>query len=57
VNKHLPELLKKIKAHPKPPCKNKSISYPCDDLFYRFSQKSDKMHLKISKAKDTCSRL
>ncbi|MBS4407759.1 DUF2920 family protein, partial [Campylobacter vulpis] len=54
VNKHLPEILEKIKAHPKPPYKNKSISYPSDDLLYHFFQKSDKMHLEISRVEDAC---
>ncbi|EOX2646695.1 DUF2920 family protein, partial [Campylobacter upsaliensis] len=57
INKELPPMLAQISTYKNPPCSNKSIAYPSDDLLYHFSQKSDKMHLKISKAKDTCSRL
>ncbi|WP_270990703.1 DUF2920 family protein, partial [Campylobacter upsaliensis] len=52
INKELPPMLTQIFSHPKPPCKNKSISYPSDDLLYHFSQKNAKMHLEISKIED-----
>ncbi|EKR5437079.1 hypothetical protein P8K84_001740, partial [Campylobacter upsaliensis] len=47
-------MLAQISTYKNPPCSNKSIVYPSDDLLYHFSQKSDKMHLKISKAKNAC---
>lgn len=48
INKEMPPMLAKIVAYKKPPCK-KSISYPCDDLLYTFSEKNHKIKLEISK--------
>ncbi|HEE9027923.1 TPA: DUF2920 family protein, partial [Campylobacter jejuni] len=42
-------MLKKIKRNPKKDCKEKCISYPCEDLLYQFSQKDNKISLKIDK--------
>ncbi len=42
-------MLEKIKQNPKKDCKEKYISYPCEDLLYKFSEKDDKISLKIDK--------
>lgn len=49
ISKELPLMLEKIKQNPKKDCKEKYISYPCEDLLYQFSEKDDKMSLKIDK--------
>ncbi|MBZ7945581.1 DUF2920 family protein [Campylobacter sp. RM10532] len=47
IKKELPIMLKKIKNNPKKEYKDKSISYPCEDLLYSFTQKEDKIFLEI----------
>ncbi|ECL4217714.1 DUF2920 family protein, partial [Campylobacter jejuni] len=49
IKKELPLMLEKIKQNPKKDCKEKYISYPCEDLLYKFSEKDDKISLKIDK--------
>lgn len=49
ISKELPLMLEKIKQNPKKDCKEKYISYPCEDLLYKFSEKDDKISLKIDK--------
>ncbi|HED4377423.1 TPA: DUF2920 family protein [Campylobacter jejuni] len=49
ISKELPLMLEKIKQNPKKDCKEKCISYPCEDLLYQFSEKDDKILLKIDK--------
>lgn len=49
ISKELPLMLEKIKQNPKKDYKEKCISYPCEDLLYRFSEKDDKISLKIDK--------
>ncbi|MBZ7955540.1 DUF2920 family protein [Campylobacter molothri] len=47
IKKELPIMLEKIKNNPKKEYKDKSISYPCEDLLYNFTQKEDKIFLEI----------
>lgn len=47
IKKELPIMLEKIKNNPKKEYKDKSISYPCEDLLYSFTQKEDKIFLEI----------
>ncbi|EFN3668203.1 DUF2920 family protein, partial [Campylobacter coli] len=47
ISKEFPLMLEKIKQNPKKDCKEKCISYPCEDLLYQFSEKDDKISLKI----------
>lgn len=47
IKKELPVMLEKIKNNPKKEYKDKSISYPCEDLLYSFIQKEDKIFLEI----------
>ncbi|TKX34034.1 DUF2920 family protein [Campylobacter taeniopygiae] len=47
IEKELPVILAKIRKHPKKEYKEKSISYPCEDLLYKFTQKEDKILLEI----------
>ncbi|HDZ4937690.1 TPA: DUF2920 family protein, partial [Campylobacter jejuni] len=49
VKKELPLMLDKIKQNSKKDCKDKCISYPCEDLLYQFSEKDNKISLKIDK--------
>ncbi|EAK0934181.1 DUF2920 family protein [Campylobacter jejuni] len=49
ISKELPLMLQKIKQNSKKDCKEKCISYPCEDLLYQFSEKDDKILLKIDK--------
>ncbi|HEG0339563.1 TPA: DUF2920 family protein [Campylobacter coli] len=49
ISKELPLMLEKIKQNSKKDYKEKCISYPCEDLLYQFSEKDDKMSLKIDK--------
>ncbi|ELC0884259.1 DUF2920 family protein [Campylobacter coli] len=49
IKKELPLMLEKIKQNLKKDYKEKCISYPCEDLLYQFSEKDDKMSLKIDK--------
>ncbi|EFK9672480.1 DUF2920 family protein [Campylobacter coli] len=49
IKKELPLMLEKIKQNLKKDCKEKYISYPCEDLLYQFSEKDDKILLKIDK--------
>lgn len=49
ISKELPLMLEKIKQNPKKDYKEKYISYPCEDLLYQFSEKDDKISLKIDK--------
>lgn len=52
IKKELPLMLEKIKQNPKKAKKDfkeKCVSYPCEDLFYQFSQQNDKIALKIEK--------
>ncbi|HEC1896213.1 TPA: DUF2920 family protein [Campylobacter jejuni] len=49
IYKEFPSMLEKIKQNPKKDYKDKSISYPCEDLLYQFSEKDDKISLKIDK--------
>lgn len=49
ISKELPLILEKIKQNPKKDYKEKCISYPCEDLLYRFSEKDNKISLKIDK--------
>ncbi|HFU5770893.1 TPA: DUF2920 family protein [Campylobacter jejuni] len=49
ISKELPLILEKIKQNPKKDCKEKCISYPCEDLLYQFSEKDDKISLTIDK--------
>ncbi|HEC1891422.1 TPA: DUF2920 family protein [Campylobacter jejuni] len=49
IYKEFPSMLEKIKQNPKKDCKEKCISYPCEDLLYQFSEKDDKISLKIDK--------
>ena len=49
IKKELPKMLDELKTSPKKEYKNKSISYKCDDLLYTFSQKYNKLNLKITK--------
>lgn len=49
IKKELPLMLEKIKQNSKKDYKEKCISYPCEDLLYQFSEKDDKMSLKIDK--------
>ncbi|HFZ5142370.1 TPA: DUF2920 family protein [Campylobacter jejuni] len=49
ISKELPLMLEKIKQNPKKDCKEKYISYLCEDLLYQFSEKDDKILLKIDK--------
>ncbi|HEF1837087.1 TPA: DUF2920 family protein [Campylobacter jejuni] len=49
IKKELPLMLEKIKQNLKKDCKEKYISYPCEDLLYKFSEKDDKILLKIDK--------
>lgn len=49
ISKELPLMLEKIKQNPKKDCKEKCISYPCENLLYQFSEKDDKISLKIDK--------
>ncbi|MBZ7964168.1 DUF2920 family protein [Campylobacter sp. 2457A] len=50
IKKELPIMLEKIKKHPKKAYKDKSISYPCEDLIYKFTQKEDKILLEVKNA-------
>ena len=52
INKELPPMLAQISTYENPPCSNKSIVYPSDDLLYHFFQKNAKMQLEISKIED-----
>lgn len=49
IKKEFPLMLEKIKQNSKKDCKEKCISYPCEDLLYQFSEKDDKILLKIDK--------
>ncbi|MBZ7961921.1 DUF2920 family protein [Campylobacter molothri] len=49
IKKEFPIMLEKIKNNPKKEYKDKSISYPCEDLLYNFTQKEDKIFLEIKK--------
>ncbi|HEC1874211.1 TPA: DUF2920 family protein [Campylobacter jejuni] len=49
IYKEFPSMLEKIKQNPKKDCKEKCISYPCEDLLYQFSEKDDKISLKIDR--------
>ncbi|EAI4847193.1 DUF2920 family protein [Campylobacter jejuni] len=49
IKKELPLMLEKIKQNSKKDYKEKCISYPCEDLLYQFSEKDDKILLKIDK--------
>ncbi|EIJ4040935.1 DUF2920 family protein [Campylobacter jejuni] len=49
ISKEFPSMLEKIKQNPKKDYKEKCISYPCEDLLYQFSQKDNKISLKIDK--------
>ncbi|EAI3595555.1 DUF2920 family protein [Campylobacter coli] len=49
IKKELPLMLEKIKQNLKKDYKEKCISYPCEDLLYQFSEKDDKILLKIDK--------
>ncbi|EOE2052572.1 DUF2920 family protein [Campylobacter coli] len=49
IKKELPLMLEKIKQNLKKDYKEKCISYPCEDLLYQFSEKDDKISLKIDK--------
>lgn len=49
ISKELPLMLEKIKQNSKKDYKEKCISYPCEDLLYQFSEKDDKILLKIDK--------
>ncbi|GAA7232353.1 DUF2920 family protein [Helicobacter pylori] len=49
IKKELPLMLEKIKQNSKKDCKEKCISYPCEDLLYQFGEKDDKISLKIDK--------
>lgn len=49
ISKELPKMLEKIKQNPKEDYKEKCISYPCEDLIYRFSEKDNKINLDITK--------
>ncbi|EIP5773775.1 DUF2920 family protein [Campylobacter jejuni] len=49
ISKELPLMLEKIKQNSKKNYKEKCISYPCEDLLYQFSEKDDKISLKIDK--------
>ncbi|EPA5541504.1 DUF2920 family protein [Campylobacter coli] len=49
IKKELPLMLEKIKQNLKKDYKEKYISYPCEDLLYQFSEKDDKILLKIDK--------
>ncbi|EHN8273688.1 DUF2920 family protein [Campylobacter coli] len=49
ISKELPLMLEKIKQNLKKDYKEKCISYPCEDLLYQFSEKDDKILLKIDK--------
>lgn len=49
ISKEFPSMLEKIKRNPKKDYKEKCISYPCEDLLYQFSEKDDKISLKIDK--------
>lgn len=52
IQKELPLMLEKISKNKKNEFeKSNSISYPCDDLLYTFTQKNDKINLKITKVK------
>ncbi|MFX3626183.1 DUF2920 family protein [Campylobacter sp. LH-2024] len=50
IEKELPLILEKIKKYPKKEYKEKSISYPCEDLLYNFTQKEDKILLEVENA-------
>ncbi|MGH2327735.1 DUF2920 family protein [Campylobacter taeniopygiae] len=49
IKKELPIILEKIKKNPKKEYKDKSISYPCEDLLYKFTQKEDKILLEVER--------
>lgn len=49
IKKELPFMLEKIKHNFKKDCKEKRVSYPCEDLLYHFSEKDNKIALKIQK--------
>lgn len=49
ISKEFLLMLEKIKQNPKKDCKEKCISYHCEDLLYQFSEKDDKISLKIDK--------
>ncbi|MBX1736848.1 DUF2920 family protein [Campylobacter jejuni] len=49
IKKEFPLMLEKIKQNSKKDYKEKCISYPCEDLLYQFSEKDDKISLKIDK--------
>ncbi|EPY7916565.1 DUF2920 family protein [Campylobacter coli] len=49
ISKEFPLMLEKIKQNLKKDYKEKCISYPCEDLLYQFSEKDDKILLKIDK--------
>ncbi|MBZ7938840.1 DUF2920 family protein [Campylobacter sp. W0014] len=49
IKKELPIMLEKIKNNPKKEYKDKSISYPCEDLLYKFTQKEDKILLEVER--------
>ncbi|EHN6916716.1 DUF2920 family protein [Campylobacter jejuni] len=49
ISKELPLMLEKIKHKLKKDHKEKCISYPCEDLLYQFSEKDNKILLKIDK--------
>ena len=48
IAKELPIMLDKIQKDKKEMCKNKSISYPSDNLVYTFTQKDSKINLEIT---------
>lgn len=50
ISKELPCMLEKVlsESDSKKEWKNKSISYPCDGLVYRFSEKNNKINLDIT---------
>ncbi|HEF2147273.1 TPA: DUF2920 family protein [Campylobacter coli] len=49
IKKEFPKMLEKIKQNLKEDYKEKCVSYPCEDLIYRFSEKDDKINLDIIK--------
>ncbi|EJC3018724.1 DUF2920 family protein [Campylobacter coli] len=49
ISKELPCMLEKVLSNSKKEWKNKSISYPCEDLMYQFSENQDKIILNIQK--------
>lgn len=51
IQTELPLMLEKLRQNPKKEWKNRSVSYPCEDIIYHFSQKGDKI---ILECKPTC---